>query len=242
MVDQVVRLVDGAEYKRRQMPPGVRITTKAFGKDRRMPITNRYRSRVAPTGVADTSGPRDSPEGPVADPAPVGRAGSLRQLSDLVPPPVGRSGRLPVAESVSGVSPLALDDTAALVGEYRWIEHSLYRLLGEWVVDMPIAAVQVHLDALSMRHAWHAELWAERLPVRTGIDPDAWTVPSGPTTALFAALSGVAPPRQAPGSPGRWPTRTSSGHPGPCPAWRLYRVVLPRLVTSYDATSGSSPR
>ncbi|HVX20722.1 MAG TPA: NAD+ synthase [Acidimicrobiales bacterium] len=43
VVDRVVRLVDGAEYKRRQMPPGVRITTKAFGKDRRMPITNRYR-------------------------------------------------------------------------------------------------------------------------------------------------------------------------------------------------------
>jgi NAD+ synthase (glutamine-hydrolysing) len=43
VVEQVVRLVDGAEYKRRQMPPGVRITTKAFGKDRRMPITNRYR-------------------------------------------------------------------------------------------------------------------------------------------------------------------------------------------------------
>jgi NAD+ synthase (glutamine-hydrolysing) len=44
VVDQVVRLVDGAEYKRRQMPPGVRITAKAFGKDRRMPITNHYRS------------------------------------------------------------------------------------------------------------------------------------------------------------------------------------------------------
>ena len=44
LVDRVVRLVDGAEYKRRQMPPGVRITTKAFGRDRRMPITNRYRS------------------------------------------------------------------------------------------------------------------------------------------------------------------------------------------------------
>jgi NAD+ synthase (glutamine-hydrolysing) len=44
VVEQVVRLVDGAEYKRRQSPPGVRITTKAFGKDRRMPITNRYRS------------------------------------------------------------------------------------------------------------------------------------------------------------------------------------------------------
>ena len=41
-VDQVVRLVDRAEYKRRQAPPGVRISTRAFGKDRRLPITNRY--------------------------------------------------------------------------------------------------------------------------------------------------------------------------------------------------------
>ncbi len=48
IVDQVVRLVDGAEYKRRQMPPGVRISVKAFGKDRRMPITNHYMpARVA---------------------------------------------------------------------------------------------------------------------------------------------------------------------------------------------------
>jgi NAD+ synthase (glutamine-hydrolysing) len=43
LVAQVVRLVDVAEYKRRQTPPGVRVTPKAFGRDRRMPITNRYR-------------------------------------------------------------------------------------------------------------------------------------------------------------------------------------------------------
>ena len=43
VVRQVVRLVDLAEYKRRQTPPGVRVTPKAFGRDRRMPITNRYR-------------------------------------------------------------------------------------------------------------------------------------------------------------------------------------------------------
>lgn len=43
IVRQVVRLVDLAEYKRRQNPPGVRVTPKAFGRDRRMPITNRYR-------------------------------------------------------------------------------------------------------------------------------------------------------------------------------------------------------
>jgi NAD+ synthase (glutamine-hydrolysing) len=39
----VVDAVDRAEYKRRQAPPGIKITTRAFGKDRRMPITNRYR-------------------------------------------------------------------------------------------------------------------------------------------------------------------------------------------------------
>ena len=42
---RVLALVDGAEYKRRQAPPGVRISTRAFGKDRRLPITNRYRPR-----------------------------------------------------------------------------------------------------------------------------------------------------------------------------------------------------
>ena len=45
VVKRVIRLVDLNEYKRRQSPPGVRITPKAFGKDRRMPITNRYTSR-----------------------------------------------------------------------------------------------------------------------------------------------------------------------------------------------------
>jgi NAD+ synthase (glutamine-hydrolysing) len=42
-VDRIIRLVDLAEYKRRQQPPGIKVTSKAFGRDRRMPITNRYR-------------------------------------------------------------------------------------------------------------------------------------------------------------------------------------------------------
>jgi NAD+ synthase (glutamine-hydrolysing) len=41
-VDQTISLVDRAEYKRRQAPPGIKITSRAFGRDRRMPITNRY--------------------------------------------------------------------------------------------------------------------------------------------------------------------------------------------------------
>ncbi len=44
LVAEVLKLVDRAEYKRRQAPPGIRITSKAFGRDRRLPITNQYRS------------------------------------------------------------------------------------------------------------------------------------------------------------------------------------------------------
>jgi NAD+ synthase (glutamine-hydrolysing) len=45
VVQRVVEMVDRAEYKRRQAPPGVKITRRAFGRDRRPPITNRYRPR-----------------------------------------------------------------------------------------------------------------------------------------------------------------------------------------------------
>jgi NAD+ synthase (glutamine-hydrolysing) len=62
VVDGVVRRVDQAEYKRRQLAPGVRITAKAFGKDRRVPITNRYRADAltptAPSAPGDGDGDR----------------------------------------------------------------------------------------------------------------------------------------------------------------------------------------
>ncbi len=137
--------------------------------------------------------------------------------------------------ALPGVAPLGLDASAGLVGEYRWIEHALYRLLGQWVTDMPIAAVQVHLDAQSMRHAWHAELFADRLPVMAGSDPDGWTAPSAPTTALFAALSGTTPPAFGTDSAAPPVDEDVFEHPGALPRLAaLYRVVLPRLVTSYE--------
>jgi len=43
VVKRAARLVDSSEYKRRQAPPGVKITSRAFGRDRRLPITNRFR-------------------------------------------------------------------------------------------------------------------------------------------------------------------------------------------------------
>ncbi len=48
LVERVMRMVDRNEYKRRQAAPGVKITGRAFGKDRRLPITNRFRPVVNP--------------------------------------------------------------------------------------------------------------------------------------------------------------------------------------------------
>jgi len=49
LVERVIRLVDAAEYKRRQYPPGPKISLRAFGRDRRLPITSRWREQAAPS-------------------------------------------------------------------------------------------------------------------------------------------------------------------------------------------------
>jgi NAD+ synthase (glutamine-hydrolysing) len=69
LVERVIRLVDAAEYKRRQYPPGPKISLRAFGRDRRLPITSRWRELAAP-GVGEpeqvhpeqASQPRADPE------------------------------------------------------------------------------------------------------------------------------------------------------------------------------------
>jgi NAD+ synthase (glutamine-hydrolysing) len=45
-VRKTVKLVDGSEYKRRQSPPGIKITARAFGRDRRLPITNKFHGNM----------------------------------------------------------------------------------------------------------------------------------------------------------------------------------------------------
>ncbi len=57
VVRRVSDLLDLAEYKRRQAPPGVKITRKAFGRDRRYPITNAFRKLRLAEAPADRSGP-----------------------------------------------------------------------------------------------------------------------------------------------------------------------------------------
>ena len=52
LVERVIRLVDLAEYKRRQYPPGPKVTGKAFGRDRRLPITAAWREPSAKSDPA----------------------------------------------------------------------------------------------------------------------------------------------------------------------------------------------
>ncbi|HEX9035889.1 MAG TPA: NAD+ synthase [Ktedonobacterales bacterium] len=56
-VRRVMGMVERSEYKRRQAPPGVKITPRAFGRDRRVPITNRYRGEGLPAGSPAAASP-----------------------------------------------------------------------------------------------------------------------------------------------------------------------------------------
>lgn len=140
-----------------------------------------------------------------------------------VPVPAGHGDDVPVA--------LTLHQAADLVGAYRWVEQRLFAVTGRWASDPAMTpAGQVHLFEASSQHAWHAELWAERLPVLAGMDPEALTRPVGPVVGpLMAALEAEAPEAGEAGT----------GHAAPAALSAvarlagLHRVVLPALVTSY---------
>ena len=109
---------------------------------------------------------------------------------------------------------LPLHVTASLVGGYRWIEQCLFEVLGRAAAQATRPGLRVHLDAQAARHAWHASLWADRLPVRDGVSADELTVAPAAAARILGVLDGVE-------------SDTMSLVAG------LYRVVLPRLVTGY---------
>ena len=90
----MIALVDRAEYKRRQQPPGVKITPRAFGRDRRMPITNAYRLASAPVKhvVIRTSAHRrpSSSVMSTSHTAVVRPRWRRRAVAWIVPPVIGR--------------------------------------------------------------------------------------------------------------------------------------------------------
>lgn len=133
----------------------------------------------------------------------------------------------------AGTRWLTLDECASRHGAYRWAEHRLFELTGSWASGPGTPApARLHLFGASAQHAWHAQLWADRLPVLADVDPDALTRPIGP---LLAPLLDALEP----------PSRDGSTAPagGDLAAFRflagLYRVTLPRLLASYERHRGA---
>ena len=227
LVVRVASLVDGAEYKRRQSPPGVRITAKAFGKDRRMPITNRYRDPAPETVPATADAPTGADDGAV--------------------PVVDRSDAAALAIGGAGVDggpgpggpALSLEAAARLVGSYQWVERRLFEVLGSWVASEPVPEAQVLFDVYSQQHAWHAELFADRLPALDSVDPVSLVLPpSVEVDRMLAVLAGVVPDDDPDSSDASGVPRGGrlEVHPGGTLP-RLVgigRVVLARLVTGYS--------
>lgn len=116
-----------------------------------------------------------------------------------------------------GPGAFSLEEVARRVGHYRWVELALFEALGAWVASVPEEEVRAWLSVRSHRHAWHAELWEQRLPELRGFDPDALTAPANPEMERFVASL----------SESKGDDQTSEKLVG------VYRVLLPYLVAAY---------
>jgi hypothetical protein len=118
-------------------------------------------------------------------------------------------------------SALTLVDSARVIGGYRWIEARLFEVIGSWVTTETVHEARLLFDVQSQLHAWHSELWAERLPSVEGVShPDAVTIaPNEGVEELVSELGGS--------HDGEFGSGTLVRLVG------LARVVLPRLLSGY---------
>jgi hypothetical protein len=136
----------------------------------------------------------------------------------------------------AGGGVLSLHAQSRLVGSYQWVERRLFEVLGSWVVSEPVPEAQVLFDAYSQQHAWHAELFADRLPALDSVDPDTLVLPpSAEMDRMLNVLSGAVSDDEHSTHDGSL-LGDASGAPAGGTLPRLVglgRVVVPRLVTGY---------
>ncbi len=120
--------------------------------------------------------------------------------------------------SAGPLAPLSLEESARRLGSYLWLELALFEILGSWVQAVPELDVKLRLGAHSAHHAWHAELWAKRLPVLREMDPVALTRPASDGAA--ALVDAVRQPAA--------PEATIEKLVG------VYRVLVPATIAAYD--------
>ena len=106
-----------------------------------------------------------------------------------------------------------------MAGHCRWLETRLFEVVGAWVAAEPDPAAKAMLSAHSLRHAWHAQVWHDRMPRVAHLDVDVLTAPAGPgVAAVVDALAATTGADQT--------VERLAG---------LTRLVLPRLVAAYRA-------
>jgi len=96
-----------------------------------------------------------------------------------------------------------IDELARLIGVYCWVENRIFELSGVWATEMSDGpwgglepAQRVWCAGVSRRHGLLVARWAERLPVRAGVDRDALVAaPAGPLAAGLDALAAASDPR-----------------------------------------------
>lgn len=137
-----------------------------------------------------------------------------------------RAAEQAAEQAAGGGATLTIHDAAVRLGAYRWAEQRLFELTGAWSAAPGLVDVaRVHLFQASTQHAWHAQLWADRLPVLAGVDPEGLTRPVGArAAALLDALEPAEVPEPSPGAVvGRGVLFVAA----------LTVEVLPRLLGSY---------
>jgi hypothetical protein len=139
----------------------------------------------------------------------------------------------------AGAAPaLSIEAQARMVAGYAWIERQLFAVLGGWVGTEMVPEARLLFDLHSQQHAWHAELFVERLPVGDGTATSADVPPSFEVDRMFSALAGTVPSEggagggQGSGAVAGSTERSMSGGTLLRLAG-LGRVVLPRLVAGY---------
>lgn len=111
----------------------------------------------------------------------------------------------------------SVEETAARVGQYKWIEMKLFEALGGWVATVPELDIKMRLGTHCYHHAWHAELWHKRLPELREMNPDRLTLPANDEVVAF--MDAVTEPGEH--------DQTIEKLVG------VYRVLIPHKIAAY---------
>ncbi len=155
-------------------------------------------------------------------------------MSDAEPSPSNaRAARRPPWQRPELPGSFTVEETAARIGHYLWLERRLFELLGGWVAFVPFPAARTLLGRQCFHHSFHAELWYRRLPELGELTEERLIVSPGAETETFVdAFAGADPTalfESSGGDPDAAELRAAAldwlvGHA---------RVLLPQLLAAY---------